>query len=206
MNTYVPGKPLVISTVWDVTEHRQARENLRISEEKFRSYIENAPDGIFVADNDYNLVMVNSALIEITGYSKDELLKMNVLHLIYDQDKARTKEQLQSVNRQGNFQVENRFVRSDKEIRNWIVKAISITGCNILGFVIDITERIRAEEEICKLNEELEMRVEEKTRELNERVKELERFHDATINRELRMKELRDEIQKLKKNEANDQS
>jgi hypothetical protein len=44
----------------------------------------------------------------------------------------------------------------------------------------------------------LEMRVEEKTRELLERVKELERFYDATIDRELRMKELRDEIQRLK--------
>ncbi len=197
-NTIIPGKPLMISTVWDVTEHRQIKENLRLSEGKFRSYIENAPNGIFVIDCDHNFIMVNSAASEITGYSKNELLKMNILELVSDQDKARTKEQLQTVSFKGNFQVENRFIKKDQEIRTWIVKVIKISESDILGFVIDITERIRAEEKIYKLNEELEMRVEEKTRELKERVKELERFYDATISRELRMKELRDEILRLK--------
>lgn len=49
-----------------------------------------------------------------------------------------------------------------------------------------------------RLYNELEKKVEEKTIELRERLKELERFHDATINRELRIKELRDEIDELK--------
>lgn len=49
-----------------------------------------------------------------------------------------------------------------------------------------------------KIFEDLEMRVNEKTAELQEQVSELERFRKATINRELRMKELRDEIERLK--------
>jgi predicted nucleic acid-binding Zn-ribbon protein len=44
----------------------------------------------------------------------------------------------------------------------------------------------------------LEIEVKQKTKELQERVNELERFHKATIDRELRMKELRDEIKRLK--------
>ena len=48
------------------------------------------------------------------------------------------------------------------------------------------------------LKNNLEQKVQEKTGELNERIAELERFHEATINRELRMKELRDEIARLK--------
>lgn len=50
-----------------------------------------------------------------------------------------------------------------------------------------------------RLYNELEKKVEEKTLELQERFKELERFHDATINRELRIKELRNEIAELKR-------
>lgn len=49
-----------------------------------------------------------------------------------------------------------------------------------------------------KIFEELEMRVNEKTTELQDQVSELERFRKATINRELRMKELRNEIERLK--------
>lgn len=48
------------------------------------------------------------------------------------------------------------------------------------------------------LYNELEQKVRDKTKELQERVNELERFHEATIDRELRMKELREEIKRLK--------
>jgi len=63
----------------------------------------------------------------------------------------------------------------------------------------EIVERRKAEEELRTLKNELEEQVKEQTRELTERVSELERFHDATVDRELRMKELRDEIKILNK-------
>ena len=49
------------------------------------------------------------------------------------------------------------------------------------------------------MKDQLESEVAKKTHELQERVLELEHFHDVTIERELRMKELRDEIKGLKK-------
>ena len=50
-----------------------------------------------------------------------------------------------------------------------------------------------------ELNEGLEKIVAEKTSELKDRIRELERFHEATIDREFRIKELRDEIELLRK-------
>jgi nitrate/nitrite-specific signal transduction histidine kinase len=47
------------------------------------------------------------------------------------------------------------------------------------------------------MNVILEHKVEEKTKELKERVQELERFYKATIDRELRMKEMRVRIEEL---------
>ena len=67
------------------------------------------------------------------------------------------------------------------------------------GFIfsmIDNTERRRAQDLIQKLNESLEQKVRERTRELEEKLKELERFREATVDRELRMKELKGEILK----------
>lgn len=62
----------------------------------------------------------------------------------------------------------------------------------------DIEKRKQAEQKLIQLKDNLEKEVNEKTKELNERVAELEHFREVTIERELRMEELRREIIDLK--------
>lgn len=64
---------------------------------------------------------------------------------------------------------------------------------------LDIKKRKRSEEELLVLQSKLELKVIERTKKLQEKVLELENFYEATINREYRMVELRDEIEELKK-------
>jgi C4-dicarboxylate-specific signal transduction histidine kinase len=61
----------------------------------------------------------------------------------------------------------------------------------------DITERKQIEEKICRLNEELEQRVQERTNELAAKNSELERMNRIFVGRELRMIELKEQIKKL---------
>ncbi|MFP4487947.1 MAG: PAS domain-containing protein [Bacteroidales bacterium] len=82
------------------------------------------------------------------------------------------------------------------ECRPWYERDGSIGG--IIVYTEVITEQVKAEEELRKLKDNLEAEVETKTREMKEQLIELERFHDATVEREFRMKELRDEISSLK--------
>lgn len=63
----------------------------------------------------------------------------------------------------------------------------------------EIVRRKSIEEQLRQINLELESAVHHKTQELRERVAELERFQDATIEREFRMKEIREELTLLKK-------
>jgi len=51
---------------------------IRSSEEKFRTLIEQAVDGIFLGDTAGNFIGVNTKGCEITGYTKEEILKMNM--------------------------------------------------------------------------------------------------------------------------------
>lgn len=63
----------------------------------------------------------------------------------------------------------------------------------------EVIERKMAEEELRKLKDILEIKVAEKIKDLKDRVSELECYQDATTDRGLRMKELRDKIEGLGK-------
>jgi two-component system cell cycle sensor histidine kinase/response regulator CckA len=68
----------------DITERKRASEALRMIESGFRSVIENAPYGIYVADEVGHLLRVNPALQKMLGYdSQADLEKMNLAWDIY---------------------------------------------------------------------------------------------------------------------------
>lgn len=90
-----------------------------------------------------------------------------------------------------------------KVYANPIMNADGTGLIGIKGAVQDINERKLAEEELLNLKNDLEITVVQKTKELKERVAELERFYDATIDRELRIKELHDKIEQLKSGKNN---
>lgn len=66
---------------------------------------------------------------------------------------------------------------------------------NVYG--MDVTERRKAEKKLAQYHNKLENLVMERTQELEERVKDLEIFHDAAVDRELKMEELRKKIKEL---------
>lgn len=74
------------------------------------------------------------------------------------------------------------------------------------AIIIDISERVETEKELLIYRKELELLVKERTMELEkinkdliEKNSDLERFYTATIERELRMKDLSDQMEELRK-------
>ena len=67
----------VLALMQDITEHKQAEETLRQSEEKYRTILENIEDGYFEVDIAGNFTFFNDSLCQLLGYSKDELMGMN---------------------------------------------------------------------------------------------------------------------------------
>lgn len=67
------GRPAILSLNRDVTERRQAERALVESERNYRTLMEQASDGIMIADRLGKIVEVNSKLLEMLGYSFDEM-------------------------------------------------------------------------------------------------------------------------------------
>ena len=68
----------------DITERKRSAEALRRSEAGFRSVVEDAPYGIYRARLSGELVLVNSALAKMLGYSsQEELLRVNLAGSVY---------------------------------------------------------------------------------------------------------------------------
>ncbi len=77
------GKPMGMRGVtMDITDRKRAEEALKESEERYRDMVENAHDIIYTHDLKGNVTSVNAAVEPITGYTREEALRMNVAQTI----------------------------------------------------------------------------------------------------------------------------
>ncbi len=141
---------------------------LKRSEVKYRSYIENAPDGVFVIDEKGRYTDINEAICRITGYSKDELLKMSIVDLLPVEFKKIGLIHFRTLVNSGNLKVDIPFRHKNGTKRWWVLEAVNLTDTLFLCYTKDITHRKELEEslkayqiELEKQNNELERQNEE---------------------------------------------
>ena len=160
------GKCVRLSgTFQDITERRKAEEALKQSEKKFRSYVDNSPDGVFIANEKGRYVDVNPAASKITGYSREELLDLSIPDLLQPDYIEKGIKSFQELAEQGSIRVDLGFVTKSGENRFWEVAATKLSDTRFLGFTKDITESKKAEEEL-KASEEKYRNLAENTSDL----------------------------------------
>ncbi|HEX3002276.1 MAG TPA: PAS domain S-box protein [Methanoregula sp.] len=82
------GRPAVMVFLTDITEGKRAEESLQENEEKYRLVVENSRDAIYI-HKDNRLWFVNRRSAEVTGYSVDELMQVNLWDLVHPDDRGR---------------------------------------------------------------------------------------------------------------------
>ena len=70
----------------DITDIKEIERNLAESENKYRTYFDNSPVAIFVANEKDEYIDVNSSACQLLGYTIDELLSRSIIDIEYDPD------------------------------------------------------------------------------------------------------------------------
>ncbi len=139
----------------DITQRTRAAKALRQSEERFRSYTQHAPYGIFVADGAGRYINVNAAACRITGWSEAELLTLSISDLLGPDCLAEGVAHFEHLKQEGQDYGEFSYLHRSGELRRWTVSAVRLEQDRYLGFVEDVTERRREERERELLREQL---------------------------------------------------
>lgn len=173
--------------IQDITERKQAQEALRESEAKFRELSELLPQIVYEIDEKGKLTFVNKVAFDTFGYSHKDFDKgVNIFQMMIPEERKRAEQNIHRV-LSGEIigDIEYTALKKDGTSFPVLVFASPIFSgeklIGLRGIIIDITERKKAEEQLKKKNTELEA------------------FNKLTIGRELRMIELKGEINELLK-------
>lgn len=127
--------------------HVQERTKaLQKSEKKYRTLIEQAAEAIAIFDQHLNFIDVSSAACQMTGYSREELLNLNVKDMVPEEDFASIPSQLAEVIAGKTVVNESRVRRKDGTIISIEVSAKMLEDGMVQTITRDITERKEAEE------------------------------------------------------------
>ena len=169
-----------VSVNRDITDRKQAEAAIAASQKRFRALIERAPDGIALLGLDGKLRQVTPSTQQILGYTVDDADGQDPALLTHPDDLPALLVLLNDLiqNPGKVVSTEYRFKHKNGSWR-WLESTISnlITEPSVEAIVFnyrDITDNKRAQEEVLRLNDELEQRVIERTHQLEVANRELE--------------------------------
>jgi len=197
----------------DITIIKKIEADLRQSEERFRTLFNYLNDMVIIYEQDGEILDANSTALDTLGYTKNELLNLKLTELINDEAQDDNKKQILEEPESRSSIIE--LVLNKKNGRSMPVEVslslLNLDGKSIRqGIIRDITLRKINEKKLNKYHEHLEDLVKERTEDLKkansvleEQNTDLQRMQKLFVGREFRIKELRNEIDKLKKYKEN---
>jgi two-component system CheB/CheR fusion protein len=183
------GQAVMMTGVcWDITERKKAEEAVSKSESRYRELVQNANSVIIRWKRDGTLTFFNEFAQKFFGYGEEEIIGSNVSILVPERDSKGVdlpkllREIVENPERFANNVNENVLRDGRKVWMAWTNKPIFDEQgqvVEILAVGTDITERKLAEDALRANNDELE------------------RLNRAMVGRELRMVELKKEVNEL---------
>ena len=139
----------------DMSEHKRVEDDLRASEELFRSAFGSTNIPMVVTDIDNRFLRVNAAFTGMVGYSEEELLNLSMADITHPDDLRESLDRRRAVlaGEGSHFQIEKRYLHKDGR-QLWgrtnvaLVRGVSGEPRYYIGQLQDITEERQVEEDL----------------------------------------------------------
>jgi PAS domain S-box-containing protein len=189
-----PFEDKELHSVIEMALYKNRMDNkLRESQDWLSTVLHSIGDGVIATDKDGNVIFINPVAEKLTGWDQDDAKGRDleeVFNIINEETEEKAENPAKKVIKEGMvLSIANHTILISKDNNKIAIDDSAAPIINakkeITGVVLvfhDITERRKMEKE------------------LNEKLQELGNFYKLAVNRELRMKELKVEIEKLKSN------
>lgn len=145
-----PFREGLVASIRDVTELRRAESQLRASEERYRTLLTVAQEGVWVVDHHGTTTYVNDRMAEMLGYPPEELMGRSFMDFIEPERRSRARGVFARHRRGERTRIEARMVRKDSSFLYCIVAVQPLTDTSgrfqgALALITDIGDRVEAE-------------------------------------------------------------
>jgi PAS domain S-box-containing protein len=138
-------------------EKKEAEEKIKVSEENYRTLVEQASDAIILFDRQGKFLEANTSAEKLSGYTKSELSGMTVFDLM-DTENLKTSPLMFEEVLQGKTVVtERKYIKKDATVMDVEVSSKFLTNGYFQSIARDITQRKKVEKELRKFNQRFEM-------------------------------------------------
>jgi PAS domain S-box-containing protein len=155
------GRMVRLQVSLDITERELAVQGLRESEERYRDLVENIQDLISTFDLEGNLISVNQAAIDLTGYSADEIIGHNLREFLAPEAQQFFNRYLRELKRKGEAEglLKIRTKSGDTQIWHYhnTLKDQGTGAPVVRGYARDITEQLQAQDAVKASEKRLKM-------------------------------------------------
>jgi PAS domain S-box-containing protein len=171
------GRARAVVAHENITERKEAEVALRLGRAKWRSYVENAPVGVLVADETGRHVETNRAAEEILGYEPGGLLQTRIQDLPAPENGLALQRHFEEIATRGKSGGEFMLRRKDGSLVWTSMRAAKLADGRMIGIFLDITEQKKIAEAL--------QRSEQNYREIFNAANEAIFLHDSTTGKVL---------------------
>lgn len=140
-------------------DRKLSLDELRRSEERYRLLFDNLHDALFLIDKDGKIIEHNPRVLEMSGYTPDELSEISFFDLITSEDRALVAEKLNDFNSTDHNLIQTSLISQDGRTLNAELSSrlTHVSGSDLIQIIVrDITEEKLAQDERARLTEKLQ--------------------------------------------------